>query len=165
MEKGTAAPRKKREEKIVCCASESESPAQVAWTLLSKLSIPGISLHPEARLKFIIGMVFLKRIYDCPELDLSSIDNEGTRKSAFEAMRVFSENALEMHFERFIGSFSCAIREIVDMVNLPVFISQLNRNDRRFLLLTLEVLSSPDGDFSASRFSNAEFSEMLSVAA
>lgn len=163
MEKGSASPRKKREEKIVCCDSESESPTQVAWTLLSKLSIPGISLHPEARLKFIIGMVFLKRIYDCPELDLSSIDNEGTRKSAFEAMRVFSENALEIHFERFIGSFSWAIREIADMVNLPVFISQLNRNDRRFLLLTLEVLSSPDGDFSASRFSNAEFSEMLSV--
>lgn len=163
MEKGSAAPRKKQEEKIVCCEATSESPAQVAWSLLSKLSMPGISLHPEARLKFIIGMVFLKRIFDCPELDKSSISNEGVRKAAFEAMRVFSENALEMHFERFIGSFSWAIREIADMVSLPEFISQLNRNDRRFLLLTLEVLSSPDGDFSISRFSNAEFSEILAV--
>lgn len=163
MEKGSAAPRKKQEEKIVCCEATSESPAQVAWSLLSKLSMPGISLTPEARLKFIIGMVFLKRIFDCPELDKSSISNEGVRKSAFEAMRVFSENALEMHFERFIGSFSWAIREIAEMVNLPVFISQLNRNDRRFLLLTLEVLSSPDGDFSASRFCNADFSEILAV--
>lgn len=163
MEKGSAAPRKKREVSVECCDSEAESPAQVAWSLMSRLSMPGISLPPEDRLKFIIGMVFIKRIYDCPELDMSSITNEGVRKSAFEAMRVFSENSLEMHFERFMGSFSWAIREIADMVNLPVFISQLNRNDRRFLLLTLEVLSSPDGDFSASRFSNAEFSEMLSV--
>lgn len=163
MEKGTAAPRKKREVKIECSASVDESPAQVAWTLLSKLSLPGISLPLENRLKFIIGMVFLKRIYDCPELDKTSIANVGTRKSAFEAMRVFSENALEMHFEHFIGSFSWTIREIVDMVDLPVFMSLLNRNDRRFLLLTLEVLSSPVGDFSASRFNNAEFSEILSV--
>lgn len=161
METDSPKPRKKRKANAEEQTPEIESPVQAAWSFLMKMSVPGLVVDPEDRLRYIIGMAFLKRVHDCPELDSPSIELRETRQIAFDAM--VKEDAKPEAIKSFINGFSPRIKAIADLLGLEYLASRARVDEARFYKHVSETLASSMGDFSTARFNNAEFYDFLTT--
>lgn len=140
--------------------SACESIEEVALRYLSLFSLTSTLLTKQDRFKFIISIIFLKRIYDCLQESPTSFPCSNNSGITFGQICQDAEQTLSL-LKTYIDGFSENIREILDFCNLNLDIYKNEFFGSSFIKKVAEVISTQDGDFSTARFSNESFFELM----
>lgn len=137
------------------------SPAQVALSYMTRITMREGEIFRGLKYEFTIGMTFLKRLHDCLQHDEASVPCENTSGIAFSDLIVYGGVSIE-RLKEFCQGFSQNVQAILQDLRFIEAMDWLQK-EGVFIQKVVEALLEPVGNFSPERFSNADFVELLAT--
>ncbi len=138
------------------------SPAQAAFNYISRITMRECDFMRNQGFVFVVGITFLKRLHDCLQYDEQSVPYSNASGVAFSDLIENGSISIEK-LRAFCQGFSKNIQNILRELDFDSIIISKSRHEILYIQRIVEALMEPVGNFSPSRFSDADFEELLTI--